>query len=251
MSDTNEMKIREVGEAIPKPSDQARRIAMALLYFQYHVQFESSVSSDEKEQIIQDTERVKAIFARHASRSRSYAWYKAVSTLIDDIYIPPHDTIFRDLFPDGVRTEKVGKYQAANINHLREALASDDVQTLRETLIGILFHYSIACDRDKRLSEGAIEYLERIAELEKRIQALQEKFCSPDKTLHRRFCLTCKYEPEWKNNHGRCKLSISDFSNVSAVMMRRFSDPDDVITVEGDRVMNCTGWEAKVTPMEK
>lgn len=104
MSDNNEMKIREVGEAIPKPSEQARRIALALLYFQYKVQFESSVSAEEKEQIVQDAKRIEVVFAHHAARSRSYAWYRAVADLVDEVCSSSPWISTKDKLPDECET---------------------------------------------------------------------------------------------------------------------------------------------------
>lgn len=64
-------------------------------------------------------------------------------------------------------------------------------------------------------------------------------------TARRRYCQTCKYEPEWAGNSGRCKLSVIDFGADQATWLRRFPDTEEVITDEGNRVMNCTGWEEK------
>lgn len=64
-------------------------------------------------------------------------------------------------------------------------------------------------------------------------------------TARRRFCLTCKHEPDWKGNHGKCKSALADFGDAGAVMMEKTLNPDEVYTAEGQRVMNCTAWEEK------
>ena len=67
----------------------------------------------------------------------------------------------------------------------------------------------------------------------------------PPETARRQFCLTCKHEPDWKGNQGKCKSALEFYGEDGAITMTRYSNPDDVITDGGGRVMNCTGWEAK------
>jgi predicted 3-demethylubiquinone-9 3-methyltransferase (glyoxalase superfamily) len=78
-------------------------------------------------------------------------------TLLFDVNAQNAGTHFRDIFPNGVRNTKVAKYESINTNHLREAFQSDDVQILRETLVGVLWHYSVTSDRSERMSETCFE----------------------------------------------------------------------------------------------
>jgi hypothetical protein len=73
------------------------------------------------------------------------------------------------------------------------------------------------------------------------------KLSALPETARRRFCLTCKYEPDWKHGCGKCKLALKDSGESGAVSLNLFNDPDEVLTGEGHRVMNCTGWEEKDT----
>lgn len=63
--------------------------------------------------------------------------------------------------------------------------------------------------------------------------------------MNKRFCLTCIYEPDWKNNQGKCKFTLEHFGDNEAVVLKKYSNPDEVITEEGSRVVHCTGWEKK------
>lgn len=82
---------------------------------------------------------------------------------------------FRDLFPEGAVNTLVGKYQAININHLRDAIKSNDPRLLRETLAGVIYHYCAAHERNQRLSDDAVDRLDYIAQLLAQIDALEDQ----------------------------------------------------------------------------
>jgi hypothetical protein len=59
-----------------------------------------------------------------------------------------------------------------------------------------------------------------------------------------RFCLSCKYEPDWDNGTGYCKLALANFKIEELIKFRKYTNPDEVIA-DGQRVYDCTGWEKK------
>ena len=74
--------------------------------------------------------------------------------------------LFNELFPNGTTLTKVHKFQSVNINHLKDAVKSDDPLILRETLIGVLWHFAIHEDRLIRFNEGIFEHMARAEKAE-------------------------------------------------------------------------------------
>ena len=97
---------------------------------------------------------------------------------------------------------------------------------------------------NKRLTDANIALRAELENVKKMWRDTIDRQRLPE-TARRRFCLTCKHEPEWIGNSGRCKLSVIDFGVDQATWLRRFPYAEEVITDEGNRVMNCTGWEPK------
>jgi hypothetical protein len=66
-----------------------------------------------------------------------------------------------------------------------------------------------------------------------------------------RFCLSCKYEPDWNSGIGYCKLSLKSFKKEELAILRKFTNPDEVLSDDGRRVYDCTGWESKEGTTER
>lgn len=81
----------------------------------------------------------------------------------------------------------------------------------------------------------------RFAELKQALAQAEARTRLPE-TARRRFCLTCRHEPDWHGNRGDCKIAIQEGEPA----LRKFTNPDEVILGDGgQRVINCTGWEPK------
>ena len=101
---------------------------------------------------------------------------------------------------------------------------------------------------NKRLTDANIALRTELENVKKMWRDTIDRQRLPE-TARRRFRLTCKHEPEWgpgdSKRLGKCKLALENYGDREAVQLSRFTNPDEVITFEGERVMNCTGWEPK------
>jgi hypothetical protein len=63
------------------------------------------------------------------------------------------------------------------------------------------------------------------------------------------FCLTCKYEPDWANGIGKCKLAL-ELEELAgeigeyALDIYKYVNPDEVVA-DGKPVFECISWMPK------